>query len=82
VVAGPLRQPGPHLGVLVGGIGPQHQPGTGHQGMGQGARGGQASQLGLLVGSQGDGWLGRPVRMHGMLTPDQLLTLVIYGTQH
>lgn len=61
---------------------PQHQPGTGHQGMGQGARGSQASQLGLLVGSQGDGWLGAPSAHVRHAYPDQLLTLVIYGTQH
>src|SRR5271169_5304708 len=31
---------------------PQHQPGTGHQGMGQAARSGQIAQLALLVGGQ------------------------------
>jgi hypothetical protein len=75
---GPVQTAG-NLAVALTLDRPQHQPGTGHQGMGQGARGGQASQLGLLVGSQGDGWLGRPVRMHGSLLQINYLRSLFMG---
>jgi hypothetical protein len=38
--------------------GPQHQLGTGDQGVRQGARGGQTSQLGLFVSAQDNGGYG------------------------